>query len=167
MRKLAEAYVRIVSALQERVRFISLGLVIMSFIMLYEVIARFIFNAPTRWAWEMNQQLLCFMMVMAGGYVLLHKGHVKTDIFYARWSTKGKAWLDLVSSFLPLLFCGVLLIGLFSMAQESVVMREHSIGLWQAPLYPIKALMVLAVFLFLIQILAEAIRNLLVITNKK
>jgi TRAP-type mannitol/chloroaromatic compound transport system permease small subunit len=168
MKEMAEEFIRIVDAINERVKILGLTFGVMTFTMCYEIVARFGFNAPTKWAWEVNGQLLCFAVTMAGGYTLLQKGHVKTDILYSRWSPKMQAKVDLFfTTFLALLFCGNYFVWSIKMAIDSVVTREHSIGLLRAPLYPIKIAIVVATFLFLIQIVAEAIRNYFIVINKQ
>ncbi|MBA7668918.1 hypothetical protein ES703_77038 [subsurface metagenome] len=167
MRKLAEWFLHSVDAINKRVRFIAYVFVIMTFVMMYEVIARFVFNAPTKWAWGLNEQLLCFSVMMAGGYILLNKAHVNMDFFYARWSTRRKAWVDLLTSFFPLLFCSVLLMQSFRLAQRAIVMSEYTIGYFEVPVYPIRVVTVVGVSLLLIQVLAEAIRNFFVLATKK
>jgi TRAP-type mannitol/chloroaromatic compound transport system permease small subunit len=164
MKRMAEEFIRIVDAINGSMKVLGLAFGIMTFSMCYEIVARFVFNAPTKWAWEINGQILCFAVTMAGGYTLLQKGHVKTDILYARWSAKTQAKVDLFfTTFLGLLFLGNYLVWSFKMAISSVVTGEHSIGLLRAPLYPIKIAIVVATFLFLLQIFAEAMRSYFII----
>jgi TRAP-type mannitol/chloroaromatic compound transport system permease small subunit len=134
--------------------------------MLYEVIARYAFNSPTTWAWAVNSQLLCFLAVMAGGYVLYHQAHIRSDLLYARWSTKKKALVDLLTSFLPLLFCGAAVMASVKLAGKSVVLKEHASTFLGQPLYPLRIVIAIGAFLFLLQVIAEVIRNVLIVTGK-
>ena len=165
MKKLALRYVHLVDTVNEKARFLGVLYVIMTFVMAYEVVARFVFNAPTKWAWDVNIQLLCFTVIMSGGYTLLHKGHVRMDLFYSRWSARKRAWVDLSTSFLPIVFCSLLLMESFDLARESIALREVDEGLLHAPLYPLRVAVVFGIFLFLAQVLAEVLRSLLIISG--
>ena len=65
----------------------------------YEVAARYFFNRPTIWVWELNGLLQCVFVALAGGYTLLVRGHVRVDVVYGHLSMRKKAILDLITSF--------------------------------------------------------------------
>jgi TRAP-type mannitol/chloroaromatic compound transport system permease small subunit len=63
----------------------------------YEVIARYVFNAPTIWSFDVTY-MLYGAIFMLGSAFALHKGaHIRTDFFYERWSVKTKGWVDSIS----------------------------------------------------------------------
>jgi TRAP-type mannitol/chloroaromatic compound transport system permease small subunit len=165
MKKFCQVYIRIIDGLNERCGLIAWLILLMAFIMLFEVIARYVFNSPTRWAWGVNSQLLCFVTVMAGGYVLYHEAHIRSDLFYAKWSARRKALVNLFTSFLPLLFCGAAVVASVKLASKSVLLREHSTTILGHPLYPIRIVIAVGAFLFLLQVIADIMRNLLIITG--
>ena len=156
-----------IDAINERAGAISSWfLLFLIAVILYEVIARYVFNSPTKWAWDVNAQLLALFTVMAGGYVLYHKGHIRSDLFYARWSARRRASIDLITSFLPLFFCAAAVITSVKQAVSSVALREHSITILSPPLYPLRIVVAIGALLFLLQVIAEMIQNLLVVTGK-
>lgn len=134
---------------------------VMMFTVIYEVAMRYIFNRPTKWAFEVNQSLLCFYVALAGGYTLLHRGHVNVDILYHRFGGKTRIIIDLLTS---LLFFGFIIIFLWQtwdMAFTSLLIRERSEGLFKLPQYPAKMAIVVGVFLVLLQGLVTFIRNII------
>ena len=81
----------IIDKVNERVgTVVAFGLIVMMFIMLYEVVARYVFDSPTIWAWDVNGLLFSAVLVLGGGYVLLHRGHVRLDILFERLSPRGR-----------------------------------------------------------------------------
>lgn len=128
-----------------------------------EVIGRDLFNSPTHWAWELNDMLLCLYIILAGGYTILVDGHVRMDIFYAKFSSRAKALVDLVLSFLFFAFVVVLLWYLSKLGWHSLLLREHATTIWHPPLYPIKLLLVVGILLVLLQGVATFIRNLSIV----
>ena len=134
-------------------------------LLLMEVILRYFFNSPTVWANELAQMLFGSYAIMAGGYILRIGGHVNVDILYSRLTRKSRAALDIVTSLLFFLFCGMLLIYGGSLAWDSLSRFEHSQSAWNPPLYPAKLMIPLAAFLLILQGLAKLIRDILILFN--
>ena len=138
-------------------------------VLLWDVTLRFVFNAPTIWAHELSVHLFGAYSILAGAYVLLHDQHVKIDIFYNRFSKRGRAIIDCVTYLMFFVFLWVLLRYGFEMAWSSVKFRETvSPSPWASPVWPAKLTIPLAALLVLLQGLANFIRSLkLAITGKE
>ena len=130
-------------------------------VLVYEVVLRYLFNAPTIWAHGVAQRLFAAYAILLGAYTLRQGGHIKVDILYNRFSIRTRAILDLATATLFLLFCGVLVWkgGIF--AWTSVMMEERCNTPFNAILYPVKAMLPLGALLILLQGLAEFTRNLI------
>ncbi len=135
-------------------------------LLLMEVILRYFFNSPTVWGNELAQMLFGTYAVVCGGYILRTGGHVNVDIIYARFSTKTKAALDIITSVLFFLFCGMLLVYGGSLAWDSLSRFEHSQSAWNPPLYPVKLMIPLAAILLIVQGIAKLIRDFLALLGK-
>ncbi len=61
---------------------------------LYEVVARTVFGAPTSWGNETTIYLSAMAYLLAGGYALLHRRHVRIDVIYEALSPRTRARLD-------------------------------------------------------------------------
>lgn len=135
-------------------------------LLLMEVFLRYFFNSPTVWANELSQMLFGAYAVLGGGYILMTGGHVNVDIVHSRLSKKQKALLDIVSSTLFFLFCGMLLVYGGSLAWDSLSRFEHSQSAWNPPLYPAKLAIPLAAVLLILQGIAKLIRDFLILLGK-
>src|SRR6187397_3598737 len=63
----------------------------------WEVIARYVFNAPTIWSYDVTYMLYSAIFMLGCAYAL-HKGaHIRTDFFYEKWSAKTKGIIDATS----------------------------------------------------------------------
>ena len=154
----------IVDKVNERVgNLLSYFLFFFFMLLLLEVILRYFFNSPTVWANELAQMLFGSYAILAGGYILYTGGHVNVDILYSHLSKKSKAALDIFTSNLFFLFCGMLLIYGGSLAWDSLARFEHSQSAWNPPLYPAKLMIPLAALLLLMQGLAKLIRDILIL----
>ena len=138
---------------------ISCLIVFMIVAMTYEVVARYVFNAPTIWARESAQFLQGGFTILGGAYVLRHGAHVNMDILYGRLSPRRRAIVDLITSSLFFLFCGVLLWQGIDYAWHSFSVGETTGSTWAPPEGFIKMTIPIGAFLIILQGLAKFIRD--------
>jgi len=133
----------------------------------YEIVMRYAFNAPTKWAFDISYMLGGSYFWLGEGYTLLKKKHVRIDIFYRTFSRRKQALVDIFFSlifFFPL--WGVLLYKLIPYVYLSWVTDERSMqGYWMPILYPFKTVMPVGVALLLLQGIAEMMRSILVLVR--
>lgn len=144
-------------------KIVSYTILILISIITFEVVSRYIFRQPTNWVHETSAFLFGGMFLLGGAYTLLEKAHVSMDVFYARFSIRKKAVVDLVMSFLFFLFCGVLVWVGGSTAWNSILNRELSQSSWGPPLYPIKTVIPIGALLMLLQGSAKFVRDLVTV----
>jgi len=140
--------------------FVALMIVPMIAIMIWEVIMRYFFNAPSLWAYEISLFMFGAYIALAGGYTLLVKGHVNVDIIWGRLPLRWRSIVDVVTSVLFFLYVGVL----FKVSLEATVLSwqllETSMTHWAPPYYPLRTTLPVACLLLLLQGLAKFIRDL-------
>lgn len=118
---------------------------------MYEVIARYVFNRPTIWAAQILSILFVTFVVVGGGHVLRHNGHIRMDVFYSRWGRRGRAISDISTFVVFLLFTSLLAWQAIDMAWTSVSIKETSWGAFKGPIYPKKIALALGAFLLFLQ----------------
>src|SRR5687767_14232913 len=64
------------------------------FVIVYEVILRYAFNDPTIWAFDVSYMLYGSLFMLGAAFTLLHQGHIRTDIFYGKWSPRVQGLVD-------------------------------------------------------------------------
>jgi TRAP-type mannitol/chloroaromatic compound transport system permease small subunit len=135
----------------------------------YEVIARYIFNSPTIWSMEINQHLLCAYTALAGGYALLHKAHVSVDILYERFPLNIRVFVNFITSIMGFIFLYILFVKSLDIAIEAWKYKEQSDSLFAPYLFPVKVTIPIGALLFAFQLLAKLIRDIeeLIIFFKK
>lgn len=82
-------------------------ILLMTFGIAYEIIARKFFNAPTAWAFDISYMLYGTLFMMAGAYALSRDGHVRGDFVYRLWAPRVQARVELVLYFV-FFFPGIL-----------------------------------------------------------
>jgi len=127
----------------------------------YEVIARYAFDAPTIWAYDVGYMLYGSHFMLGAAYTLLRKGHIRTDFFYEKWSPRRQGLID-AALYLFLFFPGVFFFFLagWDSAAHSWFLRETSeASPWRPPLYPFKTVMPVTAALLFIQGISEFIKS--------
>jgi TRAP-type mannitol/chloroaromatic compound transport system permease small subunit len=127
-------------------------------VVVYEVVMRYVFNAPTTWGFEATTFLYGIHYMFGLAYCDVTGGHVKVDIFTARAATRTQAILGIFCTlvlFLPVMTC--LTIWSFKFAYLSIIGRELNPTSWAPPIYPFKFIMALTLFFLLMQGIANLI----------
>ena len=130
------------------------------FVLMWEIVARYLFNAPTIWAHGVSQRLFAVYYIMSGAYVLRQNAHINMDLIYTRRSPRTKAILDLIGG-LPFFITSLVLLWFGSLfAWESLRQLEPCNTIFRAPVYPVKVMVPIAAFLLFLQGLAKFCRTL-------
>lgn len=126
----------------------------------YEVVARYVFNAPTQWAYDMTFMLYGTFFMLGAAFTLQRKGHVRTDSLYAKWPPRRQAAVDLGGHLLMLLpFASVLLFVGWGYFMKAYVTNETFVSSsWQPITWPFKLAMPLTGLLLLIQGASECLK---------
>ena len=129
-------------------------------VMVYEVVARYVFNAPTVWSTEIVEILAGTLYIFGGLYTQYLRGHISVDTLYnmlsPRWRTAMRVF---VHSPLFFLYFGVLLYAGTDFAWDSVQGNERSGTLWNPIIWPVKLLVPIGAFLIPLQGLAQFARD--------
>ena len=127
----------------------------------HEVIARYVFNAPTDWSYELTYMIYGSHFMLGAAYTLLKGGHVRTDIFYNTWSARTRGIID-ATLYLLAFFPGMvffLWIGMEEML-HAIETGEHSdVTPWMPSLVPFKATIPAASALLLLQGISEFLKS--------
>jgi len=135
-------------------------ILILTFSVTYEVVMRYVFNAPTVWAFDMMVQMYGALFLMAGPYALAQDAHVRGDLLYRLLPVRWQARIDF-TLYILFFFPGMLALFWYGaeIASDSWRYREVS---WNSPariqIYFFKTLIPIAGGLLIIQGIAECMR---------
>jgi len=87
---------------------------------MYEVISRYVFNAPTQWAFEVVMTLCAIAWMLSAGYVTLQKRHIGITVLYQLASPGVRWWLDLFAMLVGVFALGMLASDTLGRALESI-----------------------------------------------
>jgi TRAP-type mannitol/chloroaromatic compound transport system permease small subunit len=135
-------------------------IIVMAFGIGYEVVARYAFNAPTPWAFDLSYMLYGSLFMMAGAYTLSRDAHVRGDFLYRLWPPRRQAAVELVLYFL-FFFPGVtalVLAGWKYSARAWGYLEVSSNSPAGIPIFQFKSVIVAAGILLFLQGIAQVFR---------
>ena len=84
-------------------RFFSWTTSLLVWLICIDVLMRYFFNFTLIWIVELETYFFALIFLMGGAYAFKHDKHVRVDVFYADYSPKKKAWVNLIGGLLFLL----------------------------------------------------------------
>lgn len=139
----------------------SFLILVATFQICYELVLRYVFNAPTIWGLEMTLYLCSITYVMSGAYAAFHEAHIRVDVFYNRFRRRTRAALDLVlTDLLFFFFTGVLVWQSALWFWEAWEEQLTSGSEWDPIIWPMRFVLLLGGFLLLLSGVAKFIRDL-------
>ena len=130
--------------------------------MVYEVVARYAFTAPTIWAYDLSRMLYGAHFMLGAAYGLSKGLHIRSDFLYQHWSVKTQGCVDaflFVTLYFPtmLIFTWVS----FDYAFTSMIRWERGMDTaWMPYLGPVKSCIPIAGLFLVIQGVSELLKSL-------
>lgn len=147
-------------------RVFSFVVLILFALLLGDVIMRYVTQSPVAWSAQASKLVYGVYAIIGGGYLLARRDHVNVDLFYANFSTRKKAVVDIVTSVLFFLFIGVLVYEAFWLAVDSTSRWEVSYEtIWLAPIWPSKIMIFVAATLLLLQGIVKLIADVMIVAG--
>lgn len=125
-----------------------------------EACRRYLFNAPSDWAFDASYYMYGALFMMGGAYTLARNGHVRGDFFYRLWPARVQAGIDLALYFL-FFYPGIIALmwSGWQFAEFSRAFNERSPFSPGGPIiWPYKYIIPAAGFLLAVQGFAEVAR---------
>ena len=131
------------------------------FAMVYEVLARKLFLAPTMWAYDMSRFFYGALFMLGAGYALSKGVHIRADFLYRNFKVKTQGlidfWLYLLFYFPGLI---VFLVMTTGFVQESIMRGEKGMDTaWMPYMWPIKACLWFGILFLLVQGISELFKS--------
>jgi TRAP-type mannitol/chloroaromatic compound transport system permease small subunit/heme exporter protein D len=149
--------------------FVAYWGVIAVFAYYYEVIARYVFNSPTNWVHESMFLMFGMSYMFSGAYGYHADQHVRVDVFYTKWSPRGKAIADIITSvFFFIFICTMTYTGwIFAWsAYNPGSFGERSFTEWAVQYWPVKMTIPIGAGLLLLQGISKLIKDIIIVTRR-
>ncbi|MFC1931039.1 TRAP transporter small permease subunit [Chloroflexota bacterium] len=127
----------------------------------YEVFMRYVLYSPTIFSFEVATMIGVSIGSLGLAYCHLNNGHIRVDVFWRLLSPRGKAISDIIGFvifFLPVVVTLVWISGkwaLWSFVESEVMTKTYL----YPPAWPVRAVMLIGMFLFVPQGIAHFLRD--------
>jgi len=131
------------------------------FAMVFEVLARKLFTAPTMWAYDMSRFLYGALFMLGAGYALSKGVHIRADFLYRNFKVKTQGVVDF-TLYVLFYFPGLLvfLYMTIGFVQESIMRGERGMDTsWMPYMWPIKSCLLIGIIFLLIQGISELFKS--------
>lgn len=128
--------------------------------LVYDTAARYIFNAPTEWSYDISYMLYGAIFMLGSAYTLQVDRHVRIETFYEKASPRAKAVIDAIGYlvfFFPVMIMLLWYGGRFALKSWQMLERSGD-SMWQPVIYPFKAVFPLTALLLLLQGIVQFVR---------
>ncbi|MGE5337962.1 MAG: TRAP transporter small permease subunit [Gemmatimonadota bacterium] len=157
----------LIESLNVRVgEFVAYWAVIAVFVYYYEVLARYVFNSPTNWVHESMFLMFGMQYMLAGAYAHREDQHVRVDVLYTKFSPRGKAIADIISSVFFFIFTLTMLYTGGRFALDAINNSETSFTEWGIQYWPVKLAIPIGAALIVLQGISRLIRDVLFVVRK-
>jgi len=133
--------------------------------LIYDTLARYLFNAPTVWSYDISYMLYGAAFMGAASYTLLYDEHVRIEVFYEKVSPRAKALIDAICYilfFFPSI--GALLyFGIDFSIKSWKLLETSGESMWSPPIYPFKTIIPITASILIPQGIVQFSRCLMII----
>lgn len=139
------------------------------FATVYEVLARYLFNAPTIWAFEIGYMAMGANYLLGSAYTLREGAHIRIDVAYTHYRPRTKAIVDIFAYAVLFLPVGIWLsyhLGLY-------VWDAYSSGetsgqsAWNPLIWPYRLVFLVGIMLLTLQVLVELVKSVRMLISGK
>ncbi len=128
--------------------------------MVWEVVSRYLFSAPTSWAFEAAYMMMGASFMLGLGYAVQMRSHVRVDFIYGALPLRWRAAIDLIGFVLLLPVAAWITLGLWDYMVYAYVNNESTgDSTWNPVVWPFRVAFFAGFLLFTLQIAVELINS--------
>ena len=136
--------------------------------MVYEVISRYFFSAPTKWAFEMAYMLMGTSFMFGLAYCMQMGRHIRVDFIYDHVSPKARQVIDLTGYLFLVPMLLWLSWGLWEYFSEAYRVDETSgESAWNPIIWPFKFSLVIGFVLLSMQTVVQIVRSIMILAGRQ
>ena len=129
--------------------------------MVYEIVARKFFTAPTIWAFDVSRMLYGALFMLGSGYALMRGVHIRADFLYRTLPARAQGMID--ATLYVLLFFPSMVLFLYVAGEYAYEAWERGERMddtpWQPFAWPIRAAMFVSVLFLILQGISEVLKS--------
>ena len=125
----------------------------------YDVIMRYAFNMPTKWAFEVSTYMMVVVVFLGGGWTLPAGGHVNVDIFIRSLSKNKRRIVEIFTSIFALFYLAIFTYESCRFTYEAYSENIRSSEYLGWPLWPMRSFLIIGGVMLWLEFLFKLIRT--------
>jgi C4-dicarboxylate transporter DctQ subunit len=134
-------------------------MLIIGFIVTYEVIMRFVFKHPTGWTLDFVPYLVLWGTFLSAAITLRKERHIKVDLLTRRLSPRKQKILEIFTESIAIVFCGILCVKGIEMVIQTKQLGIFDASSLRIPLFIPQICVPIGALLLLIEFAVRMVRN--------
>jgi len=142
-------------------RITALALILLTLLIVYDALSRYLFHSGSIALQELEWHLFDLIILLGISYALKEGAHVRVDIFYAHFTARTQAIVNVLSQLFFILPFSILIIYVgFDFVMQSFMQLEGSCDPGGLPYrYLIKSVMIISFVFVILQSVSELIKR--------
>lgn len=140
----------------------------LAFVVVFEVVARYFFDSPTIWAYDLSLFMFGYIAALSGAYAQQKRAHINVDILYNHVSPKIRSIFNILSFCIALTFVLIIIDMSLEKLYEAIEFNYRRQSEWAPQMHHFWVMMVVACGLLSLQLISDILLNgYFLITGKK
>lgn len=166
MKGFISVYDKIVAVLTKIAGVIAGALIMLTgFMIVYEIVARNIFNSPTEWVMEISTYCIIIAGFLGMGVAYAGKKHIHVDIILVHLSAKTRCYIEVITSIAGIYFSYLFTVEAWKMMMLSIELDNCAPTTLSTPLWIPQSALPVGMFILLLQIIGTLLRDIEKIKN--
>lgn len=166
MKAFISVYDKIVDMLTKIVGVIAGTLILLvGFMIVYEIIARGIFNSPTEWVMEISTYCIIIAGFLGMGVAYAGKKHIHVDIILVHLSAKTRCYIEVLTSLAGIYFSWLFTVEAWKMMQFSIEYNNCAPTTLSTPLWIPQSALPVGMFVLFLQIVGTLLHDIMKIKD--
>jgi TRAP-type C4-dicarboxylate transport system permease small subunit len=144
----------------------GIALVVLTFMIVYDVFSRFAFNAPLPATVEMSELLMAYIVFLAMGYTLTQGMHIRVTVLFEFIPKSAKVYFDLIAAAFGICFCAWVTYYSWTFFLHSYEIREEMLAVVKLPWYVGKFAMPVGFLFFMIHFIVNFMDSAMIIFGR-
>lgn len=160
MKSFINAYDKFVGLLTKLVGVIAGALIMATgFMIVYEIVARNIFDSPTEWVMELSTYCIIIAGFLGMGVAYAGKKHIHVDIIIMNLSAKTRCYIEVLTSIAGIYYAYLFTVEAWKMMQLSIEYNNCAPTTLSTPLWIPQSALPVGMLVLLLQIIGTLLRD--------
>lgn len=147
----------------------NISVVVLTLAMVYEVFARYLFDSPTVWSFDIAYMANGAMFILGIAYVLRKDGHIRISVLRDKLSDRSNR---LIQGFIYILilapfFGSLSWVAVFKTHRAWIRQEVETVSPWAPLMWPFYSLIAIGLIAMTLQLIAEGLRSFDLDNNNK